>query len=238
MLGPPSGDGWWTLDEATTRAEQWFPTLAEQEGDRRAAASFLSGWLAEAPILVVGLCAVLGEVVPQVTPERLWLHRHADGWFDRHALDPAEVHTGPIDEVLAVAGTHVAELTAPVVDLLCADLPVGPVAVWGTVADAIGGYALYYARELGLDEVDTWRRCEFLVDAITPRAPSLRHRPHLFPVPWAGGTAHYQVRGTCCLYYRTFDQPDPDGEGYCATCPLRSDDSRTRRLRSHLETST
>lgn len=92
------------------------------------------------------------------------------------------------------------------------------------------------ARRLGLDELETWRRCELLlVDAIHAGAPGLRHRPHLLPVPLSGGTAHYQVRGTCCLSYRTFDQPDPNGDGYCATCPLRTDDSRTRRLRAHLE---
>lgn len=235
VLGPPSGYGWLTLAEATARASEWFEALVEKEGDRRAAASYLSGWLAQAPILAVGLPAVLGEVAPRVTADRLWVHRHADGWFDRHAIDPVDVRTGPIDDVLAAAGPHVAELTAPVVDPVCAELPVGPVAMWGTVADAVGAYALYYARELGLDELETWRRCEALLDAIQAVAPRLRHRPHLFPVPWSGGTAHYPVRGTCCLYYRTCDKPDPDGEGYCATCPLRTDASRIRRLRSHLE---
>lgn len=44
-----------------------------------------------------------------------------------------------------------------------------------------------------------------------------------------------RVRGTCCLYCQICDQLDRDGEGYCATCHMRTDDSRTRRLRSHLE---
>lgn len=237
LLGPPAGSDWWTLAEATVRVDAWFPSLVEQEGDRRAAASYLSTWLAEAPVLVVGLCAVLGEVAPRVTADGLWLHRHPDGWFDRHAIDPVEVHTGSVDDVLAAAGSHVAELTAPIVDLVCASLPVGPVAVWGTVADAISGYALSIAREHGLDELETWRRCAVLVDAIAVHAPRLRHRPRPFPVTWSGGTALFQVRGTCCLHHRTCESPDPDGDGYCATCPLRTDESRTRRLRRHLETS-
>lgn len=208
-LGAPSGDGWWTLAEAATRAEEWSPALVEQVGDRRAAASYLATWLAEAPILVVGLCAVLGEVAPRATADRLWLHRHPDGWFDRHAVDPVEVHTGPVDEVLGAAGTHVAGLTAPIVDLVCASLPVGPTAVWGSVADALSGYALHVARGSGRDEVETWRRCEVLVDALQSHTPRMRRRPRLFPVTWSGGTAQYQVRGTCCLTYRTCEQPDP-----------------------------
>ena len=235
VLGPPDGRDWWTLAQATARAEEWFPAVVEQEGDRRTAASYLSTWLAEAPVLAVGLCAVLGAVAPRVTGDRLWLHRHPDGWFDRYAIDPVEVHTGPTEEVLATAGAHVAELTAPVVELVCERLPVGPVAVWGSVADAISGHALHVARGLGGDELETWRRCQALVDAIQASTPRLRHRPHLFPVAWSGGTSHFQVRGTCCLHYRTCDQPDPDGDGYCSTCPLRTDDSRTWRLAAHLE---
>lgn len=73
---------------------------------------------------------------------------------------------------LTEATAHVAELTAPVIDAVRARLPVGPVAVWGGVADA----------------------------------------------------RHWSMRSS--------GTPRP-----CATCPLRTDDSRTRRLRSHLEAS-
>ena len=62
MLGPPSGEGWWTLTETTDHVGDWYPVLVERIGDRRAAATFLSTWFAEAPVLVIGLCAILGEV--------------------------------------------------------------------------------------------------------------------------------------------------------------------------------
>lgn len=235
VAGAPAGAGWWSLQDATEEVGAWAPALVARVGDRRAAGSYLATWLAEVPVLVLGVSAVLGEVGIVATPDRLWVHRHADGWFDRHAVDPDEVVTGPVDEVLALAGRGVAELTAPVVDVVCDALPVGRTAVWGAVADALHARALHLARQRGHDELETWRRCEVLVDALRLAAPRLRVRPRLFPVPWSGGTAHYPVRGTCCLYYRTCaDDVDADLRT-CSTCPLRSDDSRSRRLRHHLE---
>lgn len=73
-----------------------------------------------------------------------------------------------------------------------------------------------------------------MLDVMAAKAP-LRRRARLFPVAWSGGTTCFQVRGTCCLLYRSSAAPDRDGDGYCATCPLRTDRSRTERLRASLD---
>lgn len=61
-------------------------------------------------------------------------------------------------------------------------------------------------------------------------------RPRPFPVSWAGGEALFQVKGTCCLYYKTRDGSlDADDDSYCTTCPFRDHGNRLSRLRHHLE---
>ena len=192
-VGAPAGEGWWTLAGATAGMHAWFGPLVEQHGDRRVAAAHVSSWVAGAPAVVVGLCAILGGVVPRAAPDRL-------------------------------------------VEQASAELPIGRTAVWGGLADAITAFALMFSRQSGRDQQDDWRRCEVLLDGLAHHAP-LRVRPTPLHVEWSRGPSLYPVRGTCCLHYRTCDDPDPDGEGYCTTCPLRTADSRIRRLRHHLEAS-
>ena len=237
VVGRPAGGGWWTVSEAAAGIETWFAPLADQHGDRRLAAAYVSSWLAGAPAVVVGLCAVLGGVAPLATGDRVWVHRHPGGWVDRYAIDPVELVDQGMDEVLAAAGRHVAELAGPVVERACDQLPIGRAAVWGGVADTLTAYALMFARQHGRDEREDWRRCEVLLDGLQRHAP-LRTRPRPFPVAWSAGSSLYPVRGTCCLYYRSCADPEPDGDGYCTTCPLRTDTSRTARLVAHLESTT
>lgn len=234
VVGPPSGSGWWTLADATAGIEDWFAPVAGAHGDRRVGAAYVSAWLAGAPALVVGLSAILGEVVARTDADRLWVHRHADGWVDQYAVEPLDVAAGPVDEVLATAGAQLAELAAPVVDRACRRLPIGPNAVWGGVADTLTACALMLSRQAGRDQDEDWRRCDRLLDGLQEHAP-LRVRPSRFPVDWTGGRWLYPVRGTCCLYYRTCDPGTAPVDRYCTTCPLRDDDSRTRRLVTHLE---
>lgn len=235
QVGAPHGEDWWSLTSAAEQAGAWHDELAAARGDRRAAAAFLAAWLAQAPALGVGLPAVFGGLAPLLPLGQPWVHRHADGWFDRHAIEPLDMVEGDLPDVLAGAAAHTAALTAPVVDAVCALLPVGPAAVWGSVVDALCGHALRSARQLRRPERDVWERCQVIIDEMQRIEPVLRRRPTSFPVTWSGGIAHYLVRGTCCLHYRTCDAPDRDGDGYCATCPLRTDASRTARLRAHLE---
>lgn len=232
-LAAPGDDGdWWSLEAAIDPLAAWHTALTATTGDRRAAASYLGAWLTQAPSVVVGLPAILADVLVHAEPGAIWMRRHPDGWFDHHAVDPADVSDGP--EVLAQAGVHVARLASPVVEAVVQALPVGRPAVWGSLADAMCGAALQMAPVAGLGARQAWDRAHRLLDVVQDHAP-LRVRPTPFEVAWSGGESMFQVRGTCCLHHRTCADVDPDAEGYCTTCPLRSDASRTARLVAHLE---
>lgn len=235
VTGAGQGAGWQALPEALDDLQRWHAELADRHGDRRAAAASLAAWVAGTPSLVVGIPAIVGGVVSDVEAWSVRLHRHPQGFVDRYAIAPSQVHVGS-DEGVVAAAERVARLTAPLVERLSDELPIGPVALWGGVADVLGAHTLWFARQSGSDQRRAWSRAQALLDRLVQVAP-VRHRPRLFPVAWSGGTDHYSVRGTCCLYYRTDAavDADPASPTYCATCPLRGDDSRTARLVAHLE---
>lgn len=233
-LEPAEGRGWSTLTAALGDLGSRHTHLTVREGDRRAAAADLAGWLAGTPALVVGLPAVVGGVAPNVDADTILVHRTAEGRFDRYAL-PGRILVateGCLDEAAAA----IARIGTPLVETLCAQLPVGPVAVWGGVADAIGAYALWFAREADGDALGVWADVEGLLHRLRRHVP-VRYGPRLLPVAWSGGVTHFPVRGTCCLYYRTSSAPAGE-DRYCTTCPLRSERSRTARIVAHLETTT
>lgn len=230
-VDPVVGTGWSTLTSSLRDLRSRHDGLTARDGDRRAAAAYLAGWVARTPALVVGLPAVLGGVTPVVDADAIRLHPTAEGWFDRYALTgPVRVATeGCLDEAAAI----IARISTPIVEILCAELPVGPVAVWGGVADSLGAYALWFARETGLDGGAVWADVGELLDRLRRHVP-FRYGPRLLPVAWSGGVAHFQLRGTCCLYYRTCAAPAGD-DRYCTSCPLRTETDRTARLVAHLE---
>jgi hypothetical protein len=233
-IGTSVGPAWRALNEAAAEAPAWHAELALREGDRRAAASFVAGWVASAPALVVGLPVLIADVVPVLRVDDIRVHRHPRGYLDHYAITPSRVRVGTGGDVdLDVAAAEIVRLTAPLVDGLCRQLPVGPAAVWGGVADELAGHALSFARETAADETAAWARAECLLAHLEARTPA-RARPRLFPLSWSGGRTHFSVRGTCCLYYRTCAPPRGEDD-YCSTCPLRSDDSRTERLVTYLE---
>lgn len=112
--------------------------------------------------------------------------------------------------------------------------PFGRRRMWGQLADDIGGTALWTARAGDLDQRSAWKEAQAILDHVAETAPELRVRSRPFPVRWEGDETLFQVRGTCCLWYTTFEEPDRCGEGYCTTCPLRDDDVRHERLCRYL----
>lgn len=228
------GTGWQSLPRAMDELAGWHADLTRGHGDRRAAAAYLAAWMAGTPALVVGLPAVVGTLAVEVGTASIHVHRHPQGFIDRRAIVPTHVRPGPDEVVLARAADRVAHLTAPLVERLSGELPVGPVALWGGIADVVSAYALWFARRSGGDQRLAWSRSESMLDRLAQVAP-VRHRPRLFPVAWSGGTSYFPVRSTCCLYYRTASAAGPEGPTYCATCPLRCDETRTARLVTHLE---
>lgn len=228
------GSGWQSLPQVMDGLAGWHADLVRGHGDRRAAAAFLAAWVAGTPALAAGLPAIVGNLVVDVEAAAIHLHRHPQGFVDRRAVVPAHVRPGRGEVALIEAADRVAQLTAPLVERLSDELPVGPVALWSGVADVVAAYALWFARQSGGDQRQAWSRSESLLDRLAQVAP-VPHRPRLFPVAWSVGTSYFCVRGTCCLYYRTDAATDPASPSYCSTCPLQGDDGRTARLAAHLE---
>lgn len=252
-VGVPEEHDWhWLRDLDTELLADWHAQLTTREGDRRAAAAYLGGWVAAA-VVEAYLLPMLAEArLPLVGIDGVAVHRHADGWFDAVALPDGPVGVLREDSAAGGPGVEVradrdalldatAERLAgvgPLFDAVSAVMPVGLPALWGGLADSVGGRSLWLARLLDRDRGGAWADAQALTDRVAAGQPRLRQRPTPFPVTFRGGDEWFQVRSTCCLYYRTVESPDPDGDGYCGTCPLRTDASRTRRLRVHLEEQT
>jgi hypothetical protein len=232
-VGLPTDAEWLSLPEAVDAAPAWHAELTTRVGDRRAAAAYLVGWIAEVPALLTGVPVVLGAPVVEVEVDDLHVRRHTDGWFDGLAIDPWSAHepVRPLD----AAAEMVHRLTAPIVETLTAELPVGASAAWGSVADSLAGHALHLARASGRDLDDVWVAAQRLLDGLESRLAIQLVRPRPLLVPWTGGIARHQTRGTCCLHHRTCADPDPRGDGYCATCPLRDEASRIERIAAYLD---
>lgn len=234
-VGRPVGAGWVALPDAAAAAQAWHVELTDRVGDRLAAASYLAGWIAEVPALLVAVPVIFGGPIPTVSAGDLHVARHAGGWFDRLAIAPGAV-TDPVDPLPAVAAV-LHELSAPLVATLADRLPVGAPAIWGSVADSLATRALDVARATGRDPERAWTDAMVVLDEVERRTATRVIRPQPLLVPWAGGTARCCTRGTCCRYHRTVEAPDPHGEGYCLTCPLRATESTVERLGAYLTAS-
>lgn len=109
--------------------------------------------------------------------------------------------------------------------------------MWGSLADGlVGGALLAEQRRPGGGDPDAaWTGVGELLDELASRVPELRARPRRQLIPWSGGVWHQPVRGTCCLHHKTCADPGPSGDGYCSSCPHRSDGSRADRVSRWLE---
>lgn len=136
----------------------------------------VDGGGADALDVVAGLPAIVGNLVVDVEAAGIHLHRQPQGFVDRRAVVPAHVRPGHGEVMLIEAADRVAHLTAPLVERLSDELPVGPVALWGGVADVLAAYVLWFARQRGGDQRRAWCRSESLLDRLAQIAP-VRHRP-------------------------------------------------------------
>ncbi|CAN5498874.1 IucA/IucC family C-terminal-domain containing protein [soil metagenome] len=248
--GIPDEAGWRRLTELTDPdlLEGWHWDVTNRVGDRRVAAAYMSNWLLS---FLVG-----GWLLPVLTEHRLPLAGHAEtairrndgGWFDGFALDslalgvlpddpaagdPLSVELPDRDVLFDSLADRLMSLD-PVIHALRAACPIGIPALWGAVADAISSQALLLADLAGQDRQVVWRSAYAIIDRLDLRESRPRVRPRPFPVAHENGVTLFDVRGTCCLYYKTVKEPDRDGEGYCDSCPLRTDESRLTRLRASI----
>ena len=242
----PDEPGWHRITELTDPAllARWHREVSERVGDRRVAAAYMSNWLIS--FLIGGaLMPVLAERrLPLAGHGDVAIRRNSDGWFDAFAVadealaalpdDPDAGHSSVTvvtseDELFDLLADRILDLE-PIILALRQAGPIGLPALWGAVADGIGGTALQLADLMERDKETAWRDAEALIARVVARQPRMKATPRPFPVRHGDGIEFFEVRGTCCLYYRTVEHPDRNGDGYCTSCPLRPDEARRRIL--------
>ncbi|MFP4149596.1 MAG: hypothetical protein ACLFV0_08905 [Nitriliruptoraceae bacterium] len=231
--------GWIPLEAFLAGLPARHAAAVVDDPDPQRHAADLVPWALGLPAAGFVLPALLLDLLPttaRTTGLASWLvHRHPDGYLDGVALP-----SGTWGQHGPAAGTvaeRVVALVDPWLRQLCRVLPITARTAWGGVVDALTGSTLAAARAgLGACPEVVWHRQDRLLDELAARAP-LPAKPRRVDVAHTGGRSIYTVRCTCCLHYRTHPAPDRDGDGYCATCPLRTDRSRLQRLTAHAEQS-
>lgn len=250
-VGQPMGDRWMPMDDVSGIDA----VVAEQLGRGGAGGDYagaaLSGALAAAAVAVGWLPVLAARRLPDLSGANIILHRHTDeAWFDaiavrsprvcvlpddRAAGHPEATTVPTIEDLHRLLAGQLVDLLQPWFVALRARTPFGSAGMWGQLADDVCGTGLWTARRLGIDQRVAWSDGRAVVDIVATRVPTLRARPRPFPVRWRGGDAWFQVKGTCCLWYKTHADRDPNGDGYCTSCPLRDDEVRRGRLVTWLE---
>lgn len=250
-IGAPEGDGWMRaarlLDALV--ASEWFREIAERVGDRRFAAGVVCRAYVGSVVLTWAFPFFAEARLPLCSLEEAWVHVGDGKWVDSVSVEDERVAVLAGDPAAGLPGTVAvgdrAELYDALVDKLMAVEPLlavvrevtslGWPALWGEVADELGGTALWLAQLYGRDRWAAWDDANAVIDRLMAREPRLKVRPRPFPVEWSGGAELYQVRGTCCLHYRKGKATHAGEELYCPGCPIRSDEWRMERFRAHLE---
>jgi hypothetical protein len=253
---PPAGDGWFLYCDVLQSpgvVVGWVDDLlaGEARGRRDVAGSYLSSWIAG---MVAGIPA--GALISTgrawaLPPEDIALHRHAGGWFDRMVLrsaavwvlpdDPDAGHPDAVvvatqDELRARLAAEIVKVVEPVFARVREATRYPSRSMWGSLADGIASMALWRDRRAGNPDPAVWDRAGEFLDSLEDRARLLKDRPSLGEATWAGGCDRFSVKSTCCLYFKIFDgKPDPEGDGYCTSCPFRSEQSRNQKWSTWLQ---
>lgn len=171
VVDRPVEPGWLRLADLTCGQTlvAWHAELSARHGDRRAAATYLGIWLADAAVNVWALPLWAEGRLPLTGPQGVLVRRHAEGWLDAVGVDGATAvavlsddrAAGQPDTRVASARHVLAEGLAqrlgsvePLFQALADTLPVGLPTLWGGLADSLAGRALWLARLLHRD-----RRC-------------------------------------------------------------------------------
>jgi hypothetical protein len=249
-VGVPRQAGWLRFSDLTDAGLllAWHRELTRAERDYRRAAFSMANRITEAATKIWALPVIADGRLPLAAPERAAIHLDGKGEGAGAAIEVQPLMVLPWDPAAGPGTVTASEREAlldalaerlvgisHVLEALHASLPIGLPALWSTLADSLGGWTLYLARLKDLDRQVTWRDIQGIISRISPQRPWLRARPRPFSVASPRGEELFQVRATCCLVYRTIANADPDGDGYCETCPLRTEGSRIRRTRAYLE---
>lgn len=235
VAGKPDDDGWVrvadAIGDATWVDRRLAATLAHADGIPRVAASYQASWLAYALVVPLARAVVHLDRAWSLDPSQLWLHPTEGGWYDGLAIDPTAMMLGPSPDGLedGVAGGIVALMT-PLFVAIDRASGLGTPCMWGSLADAIGSGCVTNAAARGTDVGRAFERASELIAAIGRSTRLPRVRPRLVDLSTPGAEPRRAVRrGTCCLWYRTQQHPDPSGEGFCDDCPRRDPEDQRRR---------
>ncbi|OJF15841.1 hypothetical protein BG844_02365 [Couchioplanes caeruleus subsp. caeruleus] len=249
----PGGD-WVALAAATDSGhlDAWLAALVSLHGRRPLAGSLLGLQLARAVIAPTVAALVLDRRCPDPAIDNLVVRVDAVTGLDGCAVrrptvallptDPAATGRDSIvradeDDLHQWWARRAAATLAPILTAVRARAPFGIRRLWGAVSDEVTGTAIEIAQLAGRDPYPAWRYAQRLLAALSVHAPVALTRARPFPVAVPGGEVLCQVRGTCCLSYRSTTAAGPPADRYCDTCPLRDDQSRHRRLHDWLSSS-
>jgi hypothetical protein len=250
VVAAPGGD-WVPLAEAERggHLDGWLARLAQVHGRRNVAGSLVGGLVGEAVAGLTVAAITLDRRCPDPAAGNVAVRVHADGHLERRGVlgpavavlpgdpaagDPRSVLVGDEAALHEWWAARAAASLAPLLAAVRARAPFGLRRLWGGVADEVAGTAIWIAQLAGRDAGEAWGLGRRMVDALARHAPVGLARGRPFDVGYPGGRRLFQVRGTCCLSYRSATETGPPAEAFCSTCPLRDDDSRRRHLRDHL----
>ncbi len=254
LAGPPPADDWVAVGAISTDPSllgTWFEQLGNGGHPPDVAGSFLAGWIAE--ILVHGVATSLQTErrTWPLDPDRLWIHRHDQGWFDGIAVDARPLRVLPGDpaagdvgvEVLAdvdglrrLLATETVAVLGPMFATIRTLAPFGQRGMWGATADAIAAGAAFGAFRGRRSTAAAFDEAMALVDEVVAAGAPRFTRPTPLAVPCRHGTVTASRKGTCCLWYKM--SPAAGEERYCLSCPLRDDDGQVAGFATWLDTQT
>jgi hypothetical protein len=237
--------------ESDGHLDSWLAVLVARHGHRGKAGSDLGGELARAVVgptvsslVLDGRCPDPGvdnvavKVEPDGSVSRTGVRGHVVAVLSRDAA-ASDLHSLVLADEAALHAWWARRVAATLLPLLAAvraRAPFGLPALWGSVSDEVSGCAIWIGQLAGREQHESWRYAQRLLDALAPYAPVRLTRARPFPVAHRRGERLFQVRGTCCLSYRSAEVDGPEGDRYCSTCPLRDDGSRCQLLRDYLDT--
>jgi hypothetical protein len=247
-LRPADDERWVTVatasqpDHVADRVQRLAHRYAGQRDVAAAYVAMRAASVVAGPLIGAYL---LERRVPLVQAATTWLRTDHQLGFDRLAVgtthfagladDPAGGHHDlsvvDADDLSTTVVDALADLLGALLDNLRASAPFGRRGLWGLVADSIGGCALAAARETNTDHRPAWTAANEILDRLQARRFPVGNRPRPLVVTCDGREFPFNVRGTCCLRYKTDEERghhDPDFGAYCHSCPLVDDDTLRR----------
>ena len=250
--GVPAEPGWVNLAEALAggETERWIARVEVNVARRDVATSFLGGWLA-APFVMTSVAAVLLDArALRMRPDDVYVHPHPDGWFDGIAVadtclprladhDTDDTCCPVLPDEATLHDTWARDLAAvltPLFDDVSSRGRFGRRGLWGVGAvDRAMSVATEHARREPDQAASTMRTIEAMLEALQRHAPVLLPTARVHQVTWHGETLPFEVKSSCCLFYKTAEQPDRTLDNYCTGCPLVEDCTRQDRWASWLD---